>query len=228
MTEAPCAWGGRAPGLLLRPVMSSASTNRMLRSAVLLAAVLLVTLIWRKRLQRDAAPDIGPAVAKASASAPTPSGSASPLAVAAASSQPQVRSLADAGGPVYLRLNELKLVHPAPHVRGHLRVDVNATYYDYPSEPSDAGPGWVELGDSTHGKYFAIPRSVSYEIFFELALPHGQVLSGAAETLNLTSASGTLSDKVPFTEEYPLYYTGHGMRAAEPTAIVSYTITETP
>jgi hypothetical protein len=139
-----------------------------------------------------------------------------------------LRTLASAGGPVYLRINELKLVHPAPHVRGHLRADVNAVYYDYPSEPADGGPGWVELGDSTHGKYFPIPRSVSYEIFFELALPHGQVVSGAAETLNLTSSAGTLSDKVPFTEEYKLYYTGHGMRAEEPTAIVSYTITETP
>jgi hypothetical protein len=200
----------------------------MLRSAVLVAAVVLVLLIWRKGLQRDAAPESGPAAAKASATAPTPSSSTSSVAAPPASSPPEVRSLADAGGPVYLRLNELKLVHPAPHVRGHLRVDVNSTYYDYPSEPDDAGPGWVELGDSTHGKHFAIPRSVSYEVFFELSLPHGQVVSGAAETLNLTSSSGTLSDKVPFTEEYPLYYTGHGMRASEPTAIVSYTITETP
>ncbi len=208
--------------------MSPAPTNRMLRSAVLIAAVILVTVIWRKRLQQNAAPEVEPAPAKATAGTPTPMGSTSAVASSSASSQPQVRALADAGGPVYLRLNELKLVHPAMHVRGHLRVDVNGTYYDYPSEPEDAGPAWVELGDSTHGKYFAIPRSVSYEIFFELALPHGQVVSGAAETLNLTSPSGTLSANVPFTEEYPLYYTGHGMRAQEPTAIVSYTITETP
>jgi len=206
--------------------MPLASTNKLLRSVVLVASVLLVAVVWRMGLRRDAAPEMGSLAANAS----TPSPSTPPaLAGSAAATPPQVRrSLASAGGPVYLRINELKLVHPAPHVRGHLKANVNAVYYDYPSEPGDAGPGWVELGDSTHGKFFVIPRSVSYEVYFELALPHGQVVSGAAETLNLTSSSGTLSDKVPFTEEYPLYYTGHGMRAAEPTAIVSYTITETP
>jgi hypothetical protein len=123
----------------------------------------------------------------------------------------------------------LRLVHPGPKVRGHLRANVNSAYYDYPSEPGDAGGlGSVEVGESTHGKFYEIPRSVSYEIYFELLLARGQKVSGTAETLNLTSASGTLSDKVPYTEEYNLYMAGHGMRAREPTAVVSYTITETP
>lgn len=200
------------------------------------ALVLLGGGLWLERLRREAASEAAPNGGAKVASAPTVSGSAARAAAATArppSAAPAPssarRTLADAGGPVYLRINELRLVHPGSKVRGHLRANVNSAYYDYPSEPGDAGgPGSVELGESTHGKFYEIPRSVSYEIYFELLLPRAQKLSGTAETLNLTSASGTLSDKVPYTEEYDLYMTGHGMKARDPTAVVSYTITETP
>jgi hypothetical protein len=215
--------------------MSPASRKKTIRGLILAGLVLLVGGVWLERLRRDAASEAAPNGGRAVASAPTTSGSAARGADAVQSSSVAPspssvrRTLADAGGPVYLRINELRLVHPAPKVRGHLRANVNSAYYDYPSEPGDAGgPGSVELGESTHGKFYEIPRSVSYEIYFELLLPRGQKVSGTAETVNLTSATGTLSDKVPYTEEYNLYMTGHGMRAREPTAVVSYTITETP
>jgi hypothetical protein len=215
--------------------MSPASTRKTIRGVVLAALVLFAGGLWLERLRRDAASEAAPNGGKAVPSAPTVSGSPAraPAAGGSSSATPSPssvrRTLADAGGPVYLRINELRLVHPGPKVRGHLRANVNSAYYDYPSEPGDAGgPGSVELGESTHGKFYEIPRSVSYELYFELLLPRGQKVSGTAETLNLTSASGTLSDKVPYTEEYNLYMTGHGMRAREATAVVSFTITETP
>src|SRR5579862_697346 len=104
--------------------MPLASTNRLLRSVVLVASVLLVAVVWRMGLRRDAAPEMGSFAAKASAGTPSPS-TPPALAGSAATTPPQAR-LASAGGPVYLRINELKLVHPAPHAPGHLRANVNA------------------------------------------------------------------------------------------------------
>ncbi len=204
--------------------MSEVSTSTRIRALVLALGVLLVAGVWRGFLRRNVGPE--------AAATPTPTVPAAPstssLPTALTDGPAPSRILSDAGGPVYLRINEIRLVHPGPRVRGHLRANINAAYYDFPSDPVDGGPSWIEVGDSTHGKYFPIPRSVSYEVYFELDLPRGETVTGAAETLNLTSAAGTLSDKVPFTEEYALFLTGHGMKASEPTAVVSYTITETP
>jgi hypothetical protein len=128
---------------------------------------------------------------------------------------------------VYLRIDGIKLLRStAPHVFVHLRANINAAYYDYPS--ADGGMGWIEVDPQMKGERFAIPRSVMYEVYFELQFRGRDRLTGAAETLGLTSPSGVLSDKLPFSEDYKLYFSGHGMKAPEPSAIVSYTITETP
>jgi len=132
------------------------------------------------------------------------------------------------GAPVYLRLDALKPVRTGSSLRGRLRANINSAYYDYPDDSRDAGPSWVEVGAPTQGKSFLINRSFSYEVYFELDMRGGQKISGQAETVDLTSPSGVISDKLPFSEDYKLYYTGHGMRAPEPAAILSYTITDTP
>jgi hypothetical protein len=211
--------------------MSDVSTSTRIRALVLGLGVLLVAVVWRGFLRQNPGPEAAATTTPTAAGAPSTAAGApstAALPTASADASPSSRILSDAGGPVYLRINEIRLVHPGPRVRGHLRSNINAAYYDFPSDPVDGGPSWIEVGDSTHGKYFPIPRSVSYEVYFELDLPRGETVTGAAETLNLTSTAGTLSDKVPFTEEYGLFLTGHGMKASEPTAVVSYTITETP
>jgi hypothetical protein len=129
---------------------------------------------------------------------------------------------------VYLRIDALTPTRAGAPVRGHLRANINAAYYDFPMGPGDAGTTWLEVGAPVKGQRHVIPRSSEYEAFFELELRGGEGMSGTAETLNLTSPGGRLSDKLPFHEEYKLYFTGHGMKAPEPSAILSYTITETP
>jgi hypothetical protein len=170
----------------------------------------------------SASSQASPAASSSAAAAASPAPGPSP------SSPAPVGPHAKVGGQVYLRIDAIKPVQPGVHLRGHLRANVNSAYYDYPALSNDAGPPWVEVGAPTHGYRIPITRSVSYEMFFELELAHGQEISGASETLELTSRGGILSDKLPFSEDYKLFYKGHGMTAPEPTAIVSYTITDTP
>ena len=189
----------------------------------LVALAALVAAVCVLRLRRSS-PELPPAASKAGAISPS-------------SPPPPARALDAAAAwaaekglpPVYLRIDGVRLLRPAPpHARARVRANVNGSYYGYPSPSDDGGVRWLELDANTSAEHFAITRSYYYEVYFELELQGAGTLSGASSTLDLSSPSGTASDKLPFHAEYDLYLAGHGMRAARPSAILSYAITETP
>jgi hypothetical protein len=198
-----------------------ASSKNKLRLAALAALLVLVAVLVFLRLHRDSSTEVPSEPVMPTTSPALPP--APPL-------PPPSKGLPAKPAPqVYLRIDGIKLLRPAgEHVRVHLRADVNSAYYDYPSPPGDAGIGWIEVEPHMKAEHFPIARAFMYELDVELQIRGRDRLIGKAETLALTTPSGALSDKLPFSEDYKLYLTGHGMKAAEPSAIVSYTITETP
>lgn len=198
----------------------------MLGALVVLVGGFFFIRFRSERSSSEPAPE--PLRQSANAAVPPPTYPA-PAASSAPSVAPRVRtSPVKVGAPVYLRLDAIKPVRAGSTLRGRLRANINSAYYDYPGDSGDAGPSWIEVGAPTQGKSFLINRSFSYEVYFELEMRGGQKLSGQAETVDLTSPSGVISDKLPYSEDYKLYFTGHGMKAPEPAAILSYTITDTP
>jgi hypothetical protein len=213
-------------------VASPSSGKNKVALAALGVLLALVIGVGFTRLSRQTVPELPPAApptAKASATAaasPASPAARPPDAGAAPSSETGAR-------PVYLRIEGVRLVRPAApgaHPRIRVRAEINATHFDYPSQQGDAGAQkWVEVevNSKMSPEHYAITRSYYYEVYFEAELRGGGAkLSGVSSTLNLTSK--TISDKLPFHAEYPLYATGHGLKAAEPTAVLTYSITDTP
>jgi hypothetical protein len=195
----------------------------VIAALVVLVVVLAVLRMGGNKVPEPEGPGASPSQSSQAGAVATPTAStatASALTDAAAA-RPLRR--------VLLHIDGIRLLYPAKGlVRARLRANVNSAYYDFPAVDPDGGvrpfvvAPELSLGDRD------VPRSFQYEVYFEMSVGGRETISGDAETLDLTSPGGTVSDKLPYHEEYKLYRMAHGARAPSPSAVVAFSLLEGP
>jgi hypothetical protein len=121
-------------------------------------------------------------------------------------------------GRVFLKIQRVRLFPPDANAEIQVFAFVNGTQYRYPSV---AGIEWLKVGPSMSPGSFEIPSSNTYEVRFEAAvrdLPPERLVS--QEILEISH--------LPYSKEYALYKTMMTTRDASVSAIVQFSIENSP
>ena len=130
---------------------------------------------------------------------------------------------------VYFRIKGVRLTPDDPHARVHLRATLNGQTYEYPSTP---GVMWTLVGPEMTQTTVPIHSTDNlFNVSFAMTTEIGGGFQGddrALSTGQYRSTDVRTVIHLPYSEEYKLYRVTQDIKEAAVSAIVSYSLSDTP